>query len=182
MQGFVNFADDIGTAIAFLLPAFCYLGGVSFILGAIWGFWQLPKGGHHAARPWVPFVTLFIGAALLSYDRIVNLAEATIGGGHTASMSDSLTAYTPPTVNPGTLAGTSPEQTVLNVINVFQYFFMCYGALIVMFGIVGLKHISEGKRRHGPSLAVIQIVFGLAVMNVDEIAPIIMSYFGATTT
>jgi hypothetical protein len=179
MQGFVNFADDIGVAISILIPTICYLVGVSFIMAAGWGFMQLSKGAHGriASHPWMPFVTLFIGAALLSYDRMLNLAEATIGSAQTASMSDGLTSYTPPTVNPASLVGNSPEQTILNVINVFEYFFVCYGALIVLGGILALKYVSEGRRRHGPSLAIVQIVFGLAVMNIDTIAPTIMGYF-----
>jgi hypothetical protein len=108
---------------------------------------------------------------------MLNLAEATIGSAQTASMSDGLTSYTPPTVNPASLVGNSPEQTILNVINVFEYFFVCYGALIVLGGILALKYVSEGRRRHGPSLAIVQIVFGLAVMNIDTIAPTIMGYF-----
>jgi hypothetical protein len=179
MQGFVNFADDIGTAIAFLIPTICYLAGSGFVLAAGWGFMQLSRGAHGrlASHPWMPFVTLFVGAALLSYDRMLNLAEGTIGSAQTASISDNLTAYTPPTINPSTLTGNSPEQTVLNVINVFEYFFVCYGALIVLGGIFGLKHVSEGRRRHGPSLAIVQIVFGLAVMNIDTIATTIVGYF-----
>jgi hypothetical protein len=181
MQGFVNFADDIGVAISVIIPAICYLAGTGFILAAGWGMWQLSHGGYShrrlMARPWTPFVTLFIGAALLSYDRILNLGEATLGSAQQASMAAGMTSYTPPTVDPGTLTGTSPEQTVLNVINVFDYFFMSYGALIVLMGILALHHVSEGRRRHGPSLALVQIVFGFGVMNIDTIAPFVMSYF-----
>ena len=183
MQGFVNFADDIGVALAFLIPMICYLAGTGFVFAAGWGMWQLSKHGHGhhaswlASHPWTPFVTLFVGAALLSYDRMLNLAEGTIGSAQTAAMSDSLTSYTPPNVDPSTLMGNSPEQTVLNVINVFEYFFVTYGALIVLMGIFALKHVSEGRRRHGPSLAIVQIAFGLGVMNIDTIAPAVMAYF-----
>jgi hypothetical protein len=179
MQGFVNFADDIGVAISVILPAICYLVGFGFILAAGWGMWQLSRGGHGrlAARPWTPFVTLFIGAALLSYDRMLNLGEATLGSSQQASMAATMTSYTPPTVDPSTLTGNSPEQTVLNIIAAFDYFFMSYGALIVLMGILALHHVSEGRRRHGPSLPIVQIVFGFGVMNIDTIAPFVMSYF-----
>src|ERR1700730_17970939 len=132
MQGFVNFADDIGVAISFLIPTICYLVGFSFIMAAGWGFMQLSKGatGRLAFHPWTPFVTLLIGAAIISYDRMLNLAGGTIGSTQTAALSDNLTAYTPPPTDPNTLMGSSPEQTVLNVINVFEYFSMSYGALI----------------------------------------------------
>jgi hypothetical protein len=179
MQGFVNFADDIGSAISVILPALCYLVGFSFMIGAGWGFWQLSSGRHSrlAARPWMPFATLFIAAALLSFDRMLNLGEGTVGSSQQASMADGMTSYTPPTVPSTGLMGSSPEQTILNVIAAFEYFFVSYGALIVFAGILALHHVSEGKRRHGPMLPMIQIVFGLGVMNIDTIAPFIMSYF-----
>lgn len=179
MQGFVNFADDIGQAISVIIPALCYIIGLGFMLAAGCGMWQLSRGRHGglAARPWVPFVTLFISAALLTFDRMLNLGEATLGSSQQASMADGMTSYTPPTVNPSSLVGTSPEQTILNVINVFQYFFESYGALIVLMGILALHHVSEGRRRHGPLLPTIQIVFGFGVMNINTIAPFVMSYF-----
>jgi uncharacterized membrane protein len=179
MQGFVNLADDIGQAISVIIPALCYIIGWSFLLGAGWGMWQLSSGRHGrlSARPWMPFVTLFIGAALLTFDRMLNLGEATLGSAQQASMAAAMTSYTPPTVNGNGLVGSSPEQTILNVINVFQYFFVSYGALIVLMGILGLHQVSEGKRRHGPSLPVVMIVFGFGVMNVETIASAIMSYF-----
>jgi len=179
MRGFVNFADDVGSAISVIIPALCYLLGWSFMIGAGWGFWHLSSGRHSrlAARPWMPFVSLFIAAALLSFDRMLNLGEATLGSAQQASMASGMTSYTPPTVNPSGLVGTSPEQTILNVINVFEYFFVSYGALIVLAGILGLHQVSEGKRRHGPLLPTIMIVFGFGVMNIDTIAPFVMSYF-----
>lgn len=179
MQGFVNFADDIGQAISVIIPGLCYIVGLGFVLGAGWGMWQLSSGRHGrlSARPWMPFVTLFIGAALLTFDQMLNLGEATFGSTQQASVVAGMTSYTPPTVNANGLVSTSPEQTILNVISVFQYFFVSYGALIVLMGILGLHQVSEGKRRHGPALPTIMIVFGFGVMNIDTIAPFIMSYF-----
>jgi hypothetical protein len=179
MQGFVNFADDIGQAISMILPMVCYLAGWSFLIVAGWGFWQLASGrnGKLSARPWMPFVTLFIGAALLTFDRMLNLGEATLGSTQTASMADGMTSYTPPTVSSSGLVGSSPEQTILNVIALFEYFFKSYGALLVLGGMLALHHVNEGKRRHGPLLPIIQMIFGFGVMNIDAIAPYVMSYF-----
>lgn len=183
MQGFVNFADDIGQAITVIIPFLCYIIGWSFMIGAGWGMWHLSSGRHSrlAARPWMPFVTLFVGAALLTFDRMLNLGEGTLGSSQTASLADGMTSYTDPTVTTSTLAGSSPEATVLNVISMFEYFFVAYGALIVLAGILALHHVSEGRRQHGPLLPAIQILFGFCVMNIETIAPYIMSYFTGTT-
>lgn len=179
MQGFANFADDIGQAISVVLPALCYILGMGFILAAGCGLWHLSSGRHSrlAARPWMPFVTLFIGAALLTFDRMLNLGEATLGSSQQVSVADGMTSYTPPAAGASGVVGTSPEQTILNVVNMFQYFFMSYGALVVLTGILALHHVSEGRRSHGPLLPAIQIAFGFGVMNINTIAPAVMAYF-----
>jgi len=182
MQGFINLAADIGQALAVLVPFLCYTIGGSFILGSGWGFWQMAKpGSWFQSRPWVPFTTLFIGATLLSFDRMLNYANNTIGGGTQTSLSQVMTSYTAPTADGSSIVGNSPEDTLTNIIYLFEYFFLSYGALMVLLGVLALKGISEGTRRHGPSLALVQIVFGLAVMNIDTIAPGIMSYFANAT-
>jgi hypothetical protein len=179
MQGFVNFADDVGQAISVVIPAICYLLGISFLIAAGWGCMQLSKGGNGSwvSRPWMPLVTLLIGSALLTFDRMLNLGEATLGSTQTASISDGLTSYTPPAIDSSGLMGNSPEQTIVNIIDAFDYFFINYGAWIILTGILALKHVSEGRRNHGPSLPVVQIIFGFGVMNINTIAPYVMSYF-----
>ncbi|USQ74037.1 hypothetical protein NF552_22825 (plasmid) [Roseomonas mucosa] len=48
MQGLANFAADVGTAIAYLVPALCYLAAIATFLFGAWGFWQ-------QAQPHNPF-------------------------------------------------------------------------------------------------------------------------------
>ena len=178
MQGFVNLGADVGIAIAVVIPLICYLTGGGLLLAALYGFWQWANPAHTQRHPFVPFAALFTAATLLSYDRMLNFANNTFGGGVTTSLSTTLSSYAPPTVNPSTLAGATPEDTLLNIINAFSVFFQAYGALVVLFGTLGMYHVMQGNRQHTVSKPIVQIVFGIAVMNVQTIAPTVMGYFG----
>ena len=180
MQGFVNMAADFGTAIAVLIPLICYLFGGGLLIASIWGFWQqLNPGSQSNRHPWWPFASLTMSTALLSFDRMLNFATTSFGGGVSSSLSSNLTSYQPPTVNNGFM-GATPEDTLLNIINAFEYFFEAYGALVVLFGLLGLHHVMKGQHQHHHSTGrpIVQIVFGIAVMNVASIAATVMSYFG----
>ena len=178
MQGFVNFAADIGTGIAWLIPAICYLAGGGFLLASLYGFWQiLNPGSHTHRRPSWPFVTLFVSATLLSFDRMLTFANNTFGGGVQVSLASGLTSYQPPQINGGDLVGATPEDTLLNIIAVFDYFFQAYGALIVLFAVFTFYNNHKGNRHHYGH-PMIQLVFGVAVMNVQTIASTVVGYFG----
>ena len=88
-----------------------------------------------------------------------------------------MTSYLPPTVDPSTLLGATPEDTLLNIIGGFIYFFWSYGALVVLLGVFMLKSVVEGNRRGATSLSVIMIGFGFCIMNVDSIAAAIVQKF-----
>ena len=180
MQGFVNLAADIGVALAVLIPLICYLLGGCLLIAAIYGFWQQSKPGSEASRhPLLPWAALFTSTTLLSYDRMLTFANNSFGGGVSPSLSGNLTTYTPTTVDAVTMMGATPEDTLLNIIAAFDYYFKSYGALVVLFGVLGLYHLAKGNRHHHHTLAkpIVQIVFGVAVMNVQTIAPAVMGYF-----
>lgn len=178
MQGFVNLAADFGTAIATLIPLICYLGGGGFLLASMWGFWQIVNPGSHThRRPFWPFATLFVAATLLSFDRMLNFANNTFGGGVQTSLSANMTSYQPPQIGANGFMGATPEDTLLNIINVFRYFFMSYGALIVLFALFTFYNNHKGQR-HQYGHPIVQLVFGVAVMNVQSIATTVMGYFG----
>ena len=178
MQGFVNFAADIGQVIALLIPLLCYLCGGAFLVVSGWGLWHMHQPGSFWERhPWVPFATIFFAGALLSFDKMLTFGNATFGGGPKVGMTSSLTSYTAPTVDTSTLMGATPEATLLNIIIVFIYFFRSYGALIVLLGVFSLKAVMEGRKRGGTGTSVVMIVFGFAVMNVDTIAAAVLTYF-----
>ena len=176
MQGFVNMAADLGTAIAVLVPLLCYLMGGGFLIASMWGFWQLTHANGAGGRPWWPFATLTISATLLSFDRMLNFANASFGGGVTTNLSQQLTSYQPPAVNGG-IMGATPEDTLLNILATFDYFFEAYGALVVLFGVLALHNVMKGDRNHSMGPSIVRIVFGLGVMNVQSIAATVMGYF-----
>ena len=177
MQGFVNLGADVGVAIAVLIPLICYLTGGGLLIASIYWFWQWFNPARSTRHPWMPFAALFTSSALLSYQRMLNFANATFGGGVTSS-SSALTSYTAPTLDPSTVAGATPEDTLLNIITAFEFFFQSYGALVVLFGLLGLYHVMQGNRQHTASKPIVQMVFGVAVMNVHSIASTVIGYFG----
>ncbi|RYY15038.1 MAG: hypothetical protein EON55_07185 [Alphaproteobacteria bacterium] len=177
MQGFVNFASDIAYGLAWVIPTICYLGGGSLLLASLYGFWQMQNPGSQASRrPFLPFITMFVAATLLSFDRMLTFANNTFGGGVSSSVAAGLTSYTAPTLDPSNLVGGTPAQTLLSIIAAFLYFFRVYGALIVLLAVFSFYETQKGNRnQNGHPL--IQAMFGVAVMNVDTIAAAIIAYF-----
>ena len=76
--------------------------------------------------------------------------------------------------HPNTLLGTTPEDTLLNIIGMFIYFFRSYGALVVLLGVFMLKSVVEGNRKGATSSSIVMIGFGFCIMNVDSIAAAII--------
>jgi len=177
VQGFVNLGADFGQAISILIPLICYLMGGGLLIASIYGFWQWLNPVRSPRHPWVPFVALFTSAALLSYDRMLTFANNSFGGGVSASLTGNLTSYAAPTLDAAGMLGATPEDTLLNIIGMFIYFFRSYGALIVLLGVFSLKSVVEGNRKGATSLSIIMIGFGFCIMNVDSIAAAIVQMF-----
>ena len=178
MQGFINFADDIGYCISVLVPLLCYLFGGGFLLASFWAFVQLGRPGNkHQFQPWVPALTLFVASTLLSFDQMLNLATKTFGGGGVTASVTGLTSYTAPTVDGTTLLGASPQETLVNIIKTFNIFFESYGALIVLLGVMALKAANDGNGRTHPRACAIMMFFGLCVMNAQTIATEVVAYW-----
>lgn len=178
MQGFINFANDVATALTFLIPALCYLIGVACFIYAGYGAWQCAKPGTYwASHRYLIVLELLVGSILLSFDKFLNEASNSFGGGATAAMAAGATSYTPPVINGATLIGNSPEQTLFNLIGDFRYFFIAYGAFICLLAVLAIRAVGQGKRRHGFSLPVIMLVFGVVLMNIQTIAQTTMNYF-----
>ena len=64
MQGFVNLAADFAAAIAWLIPAICYLGGGTLLIGSIYGFWQTVRFRHRALIV-LSVITIACGSSLI---------------------------------------------------------------------------------------------------------------------
>ncbi len=80
MQGLVNFAGQIGNAIAILLPTFCYAAALVCFLFAGWGFWmQSHPDNPFRGKPWIPFVSLVLSGVFSTFDRTLTMANATAG-------------------------------------------------------------------------------------------------------
>lgn len=179
MQGFVNLAADLGEVIAILIPLICYLSAGGILIASGWGLWQMNRpGSFYEKHPWVPFVGPLFAGMLLTFDRVLNEGTATMGGGGAqASMASAVTSYTPPTVDPSTLLGTTPEATLLSIITMFIFFFRSYGALVVLLGLFKLKGVTDGNQRGHVGTSLVMIAFGFCVMNVDTISSDIMSHW-----
>ena len=179
MQGFVNVGADIGVVIAVLIPLIGYLMGGGLLIASIYYFWQSANQGQGSGYRGKAIAAFIIAPMLLSFPRMLDYANNTFGGGVTSS-SGPLTSYTAPQLNPSGLMGTTPEETLLNIIEAFEYFFKAYGALIVLLGLLGLYRVMQGNCRnhhHSTGVPIVQMVFGLAVMNVHSIAATVMGYF-----
>src|SRR5947209_3804395 len=122
MQGFINQAADLGYSIAVIVALICYLAVARFVLGSLWEIYRVVRS-EGRLQLWAPIAGIFIGSALLSFDKLLNAANGTLGSSHTASMS-SLTSYTPPSINQNGIVGATPQETWLNIINIFDPFFM----------------------------------------------------------
>jgi hypothetical protein len=80
-------------------------------------------------------------------------------------------------VNAADLIGTTPEQTITNLITDFSYFFTAYGAFICYLAVMSLRAVGQGRRNHGISLPLIMLVFGISLMNIQTLTTTIMGYF-----
>ena len=70
MQGLVDFASQIGEALATLIPTFAYLAALWCFLFAAWGFWmQSQPGNPFEGRPWIPVLSLVLSGAFASSTR-----------------------------------------------------------------------------------------------------------------
>jgi hypothetical protein len=178
MQGFVNFAFDIGNVLSIVIPLCCYLFGVSMFLFAGYGAWHCTKPGSYWERH-KPLIALELltGSVLVSFDQFLNFANGTFGGNVTTSVAAGATSYTPPTINATSLIGTTPEQTITTLITDFSYFFIAYGAFICFLAVMSLRAVGQGRRNHGISLPLIMLVFGVALMNIQTFTTTIMGYF-----
>lgn len=178
MQGLVNFAGEIGNAIAILLPTFCYLAALALFVSAGWGFWmQAHPFNPYRGRPWVPFVALVLSGAFASFPSILTMANNTAGTHLQVSVS-ALTSYTPPTVS-GSALGQTPGDAVINVVKLFQGFFQAFGAMCCFFAMLRWNAVIGGRSNHSAGGCGVQFVFGIMLINVLTVSTWLVSVFHA---
>jgi hypothetical protein len=176
VQGLVNFAGEIGNAIATLLPTFCYLAALGLFMSAGWGFWtQAQSHNPYRGRPWVPFVALVLSGAFASFPSILTMANNTAGTNLQVSIG-ALTSYTAPTVN-GNLLGQTPGDAVVNIVTLFQGFFQAFGAMCCFFAMLTWNAVIAGRSNRSPGGCGVQFVFGIMLINVVTVATWLVAVF-----
>jgi len=176
MQGLVNFSTAIADVISVLLPTFCYIAAcVCFFYFA----WTLRSMAYHSGhplrlRPWVPVVSLILSGVFASFPNFLSMANVSAG----TNLTVSLITYTPTAApNAANILGATPGNTVVNVVQLFQYFFQAFGAACVFFAILTWRSIVNG-RTNGSSLACgIQFTFGVMCINILTIANGVVTLF-----
>jgi len=178
MQGLVDFASQIGEALATLIPTFAYLAALWCFLFAAWGFWmQSQPGNPFEGRPWIPVLSLVLSGAFASFDKVLNMALATAGSGVTASIS-ALSSYAPPSApDASTLLGTTPSATLVNVVTLFQAFFQSFGAMVVFFALLSWRSVVSGQANRSQMGCAVQFVFGVMLINILAITNALIAMF-----
>lgn len=171
MEGLFDFAQDIGSALGWLLPALCYIGGSWLLATGAMGIVQRsrqPLG--FLTQPFVPELMIAVGATFLSFPEFLNAGNRTLGFdanaglGAPAKVSFSTDAL-------ANAAKGGPLQALTAILTVWHSYFAAYGALIVYFGLVRQVGRAKGTNNSSPGLNMVMIVAGFMVMNADVIGP-----------
>jgi hypothetical protein len=176
MQGLVNFSTSIGDAIAVMLPAFCYLAACGCFFFAVWTLraFAYPHHNHHRHRPWVPFVSLALSGVFATFPNFLTMADISAG----TNLVASLTVYTPTTPpNAANILGATPDDTVINVVTLFERFFQTFGAACVFWAILSWRSIVNGRREGSPLACGVQFTFGVMCINILTIANGVVAFF-----
>ena len=138
MQGLANFAADVGGAITFLVPAFCYLAAIAAFLFGAWGFWQQAQPHNpFRGKPWIPWVSLVLSGVFASFDGILTMANRS-GGSSIIVGTGGAFGYVP---SASGALGATPAETVVNVVTIFQGFFQAFGAMMALMAVFALSLI-----------------------------------------
>ena len=84
-------------------------------------------------------------------------------------------SLTPP--NAGNILGNTPQQSVLNVVQLFQYFFEAFGAACVFWALIRWRGIVNGNIQGSPTSCGIQFLFGVCCINIVSIANGVVGMF-----
>jgi hypothetical protein len=175
MQGLVNFASQIGDAIAVALPALCYLTAACLFLFAAWGLWQQSQPHNpFRGRPWLPWVSLLLCGVFAGFDRFLSMANVSAG----TNLAVSLTSYSASAVpNASNILGNTPGDTVINVVQLFQGFFQSFGAICIFFALLAWRAAINGQTNRSQGGCFVQFAFGTMCMNILTIAQWLVGTF-----
>lgn len=169
MQYLVNFSIDVANALFYLIPAFCYVAALVLAIG---GAVALHAGGkdprHGAGYYSLVGATFVVASLLLSYDTVLNLFSASIGGTAHASLGGGLLSYAPVNIGGGTL-----QDSILAIIGLFKHSIQAFGALSILFGLMKLRQI--GRSSGNPFFnAMVHFFCGALLLNIEPIAQTLM--------
>lgn len=178
MQGLVNFTTAIADGISVMLPAFCYFMALSCFTFFAWTLyaWSQPHRHHHHHwhKPWVPVVSIVLSGVFATFPNFLTMANVSMG----TNMVVSITQYTPTQPpNAGNVLGNTPQQSVLNVVQLFQYFFEAFGAACVFWALIRWRGIVNGHVQGSPTSCGIQFLFGVCCINIVTIANGVVGMF-----
>ena len=180
MQGFVDFAAEIGIALAYLVPAFAYLAAIGTFLFAGWGFWQQAQPANpFRGKPWIPVLSLILSGVFAAFPRILTLASNSGGGSVTVGTGGAF-GYVP-SVGAGGVLGATPAETIVNVVQVFQGFFQAFGAMMALLAVFTWWSVVRGASRRGQGGCLVQFAFGVALINVLPLSRLLATLFRANT-
>ncbi|MDJ0390689.1 hypothetical protein QMO56_21470 [Roseomonas sp. E05] len=176
MQGLANFAAAVGQIFQILLPTFCYIAALTLFLFAGWGFWrQSQPDNPFRGKPWIPIVSLLFCGVFASFDRFLTLANRSGGSAVTVNLVAGLSSYSAPSTD--NMLGSTPADTVINVVQIFQLFFQAFGAMMAFAAMYGLWAVMRGTSRRTPGGCLVQFVFSVMLINVLTISQWVVSFF-----
>lgn len=177
MQGLVNFSTALADGIAVMLPTFCYLAACSCFFFAVWTFWAMANHRHHHhhwMRPWVPFVSLILCGVFATFPKFLTMVDVSAG----TSLAVSITSYAPTIpLSASSVLGSTPTATVINVVQLFQYFFQAFGAACVFWAILSWRSIINGRTNGSPSACGVKLLFGVMCINILSVAKGVVTLF-----
>lgn len=172
MEHLLNLLYGFADAISWLIPVFCYLGGIIMLMLGTLKFVEAGKDSRngliHAGVSASYFV---VGFTLLSFDEFLNIGTRTLGGSTRASIGGSLLSHP----IPGALAlGGTPQDSFLAAVALFSVFTKAFGALMCLKGLMKLR--ASGKQQ-GPSTssAFVHLFFGFVLLNTNDVAAAIVN-------
>jgi hypothetical protein len=176
MQGLTNFANAVGQCLAVLLPTFSYLAALSLFLFTGWGFWrQSQPDNPFRGKPWVPLATLIFCGVFASFDRFLTMANRSAGSSVTVGVA-SLSSYSATSTTSLPL-GSTPADSVVNIVQTFQLFFQAFGAMMAFAAVYALWSTMRGTSRRTPGGCLVQFVFAVMLINVLTISQWLVSFF-----
>jgi len=182
MVGVLSFASSLGNAIGWLLPSLCYIVGGSMMISAIWGFYARSTLQNGLVTKGFAPEILFLGSGIfLSFPKFLNMLNASFGFTATASLvqgqDGSVAPYSFDAASFTQSVSQGPTALIKTMIDVFDPYFISYGALIAF--LMVKREIDRARGRNDSSAAVnmTALAFSMIMMNVEKV-----SQFGTLAT